>query len=61
MNRDHALELHDSAVKSLIDVKMRIDLVRRQVEANRPIDMELGHISQIFAQTQAQIASKTLL
>jgi signal transduction histidine kinase len=39
-----ARELHDGAVQSLIAMEMQVDVVRRQAEANRPIDGELGRI-----------------
>ncbi len=39
-----ARELHDGAVQSLIAVEMQVDVLRRQAEANRPIDGELGRI-----------------
>jgi signal transduction histidine kinase len=39
-----ARELHDGAVQSLIAVEMQVDVLRRQAEANRPIDKELERI-----------------
>jgi len=39
-----ARELHDGAVQSLIAVEMQVDVLRRQAEANRPIDGELERI-----------------
>lgn len=39
-----ARELHDGAVQSLIAVEMQVDVLRRQAEANRPIDGELQRI-----------------
>jgi signal transduction histidine kinase len=43
-----ARELHDGAVQSLIAVEMQVDVLRRQVEANRPIDGELGRIQSLL-------------
>ena len=39
-----ARELHDGAVQSLIAVEMQVDVIRRQAEAGRSIDGELGRI-----------------
>ncbi|MGC1451261.1 MAG: histidine kinase [Candidatus Sulfotelmatobacter sp.] len=39
-----ARELHDGAVQSLIAVEMQVDVLRRQAEAGKPIDAELGRI-----------------
>jgi signal transduction histidine kinase len=39
-----ARELHDGAVQSLIAVEMQVDVLRRQAEAKRPIEEELGRI-----------------
>lgn len=43
-----ARELHDGAVQSLIAVEMQVDVLRRQAEANRPIDGELGRIQSLL-------------
>ena len=43
-----ARELHDGAVQSLIAVEMQVDVLRRQVEANRPIGGELGRIQSLL-------------
>ena len=43
-----ARELHDGAVQSLIAMEMQVDVVRRQAEANRPIDGELGRIQKLL-------------
>ena len=43
-----ARELHDGAVQSLIAVEMQLDVLRRQSEANRPIDGELGRIQSLL-------------
>jgi len=43
-----ARELHDGAVQSLIAVEMQVDVIRRQAEANRPIDGELGRIQKLL-------------
>jgi signal transduction histidine kinase len=43
-----ARELHDGAVQSLIAVEMQVDVLRRQSEANRPIDGELGRIQSLL-------------
>jgi signal transduction histidine kinase len=43
-----ARELHDGAVQSLIAVEMQVDVLRRQAEANRPIDGELGRIQTLL-------------
>jgi two-component system nitrate/nitrite sensor histidine kinase NarX len=39
-----ARELHDGAVQSLIAVEMQVDVLRRQVDAGKPIGAELGRI-----------------
>ena len=39
-----ARELHDGAVQSLIAVEMQVDVVRRQLDAGKPIGSELGRI-----------------
>ena len=39
-----ARELHDGAVQSLIAVEMQVDVLRRQSEAGKSIDGELGRI-----------------
>ena len=39
-----ARELHDGAVQSLIAVEMQVDVIRRQAEAGKSIDGELGRI-----------------
>ena len=39
-----ARELHDGAVQSLIAVEMQVDVLRRQAEAGKSIDGELGRI-----------------
>ena len=39
-----ARELHDGAVQSLIAVEMQVDVLRRQAEASKPIEGELGRI-----------------
>jgi signal transduction histidine kinase len=39
-----ARELHDGAVQSLIAMEMQVDVVRRQAEAGKSIDGELGRI-----------------
>lgn len=43
-----ARELHDGAVQSLIAVEMQVDVLRRQVEANRPVGGELGRIQSLL-------------
>lgn len=43
-----ARELHDGAVQSLIAVEMQVDVLRRQVEQNRPIGGELGRIQSLL-------------
>jgi len=43
-----ARELHDGAVQSLIAVEMQVDVLRRQAEANRPIDGELARIQSLL-------------
>jgi signal transduction histidine kinase len=43
-----ARELHDGAVQSLIAVEMQVDVLRRHVEANRPIGGELGRIQSLL-------------
>ena len=43
-----ARELHDGAVQSLIAVEMQVDVLRRQAEANRPIEGELGRIQSLL-------------
>lgn len=43
-----ARELHDGAVQSLIAVEMQVDVLRRQVEQNRPIGGELGRIQALL-------------
>jgi signal transduction histidine kinase len=43
-----ARELHDGAVQSLIAVEMQVDVLRRQAEANKPIDGELGRIQKLL-------------
>lgn len=43
-----ARELHDGAVQSLIAVEMQVDVLRRQVEANRPIGGELSRIQSLL-------------
>ena len=43
-----ARELHDGAVQSLISVEMQVDVLRRQVEAGRPIGGELGRIQSLL-------------
>jgi len=39
-----ARELHDGAVQSLIAVEMQVDVIRRQAEAGKSIEGELGRI-----------------
>ena len=39
-----ARELHDGAVQSLIAVEMQVDVIRRQLDAGKPIGGELGRI-----------------
>ncbi len=39
-----ARELHDGAVQSLIAVEMQVDVLRRQVDAGKPIGAELGRV-----------------
>lgn len=43
-----ARELHDGAVQSLIAVEMQVDVLRRQVEQNRPVGGELGRIQSLL-------------
>jgi signal transduction histidine kinase len=43
-----ARELHDGAVQSLIAVEMQVDVLRRQAEASKPIDGELGRIQALL-------------
>src|SRR5258708_22700804 len=43
-----ARELHDGAVQSLIAVEMQVDVLRRQAEADKPIDGELGRIQKLL-------------
>ena len=43
-----ARELHDGAVQSLIAVEMQVDVLRRQAEAKRPINEELGRIQALL-------------
>jgi signal transduction histidine kinase len=43
-----ARELHDGAVQSLIAVEMQVDVLRRQTDANSPINCELGRIQSLL-------------
>ncbi len=43
-----ARELHDGAVQSLIAVEMQVDVLRRQVEQNRPVGGELERIQSLL-------------
>jgi len=43
-----ARELHDGAVQSLIAVEMQVDVLRRQSEAGRPVEGELGRIQALL-------------
>jgi signal transduction histidine kinase len=43
-----ARELHDGAVQSLIAVEMQVDVLRRQAEANLPINGELERIQSLL-------------
>ena len=43
-----ARELHDGAVQSLIAVEMQVDVLRRQLDAGKPIGGELGRIQSLL-------------
>ena len=50
-----ARELHDGAVQSLIAVEMQVDVLRRQAEAGKPIDAELGRIQGLLREEVLQL------